>query len=183
MRLEPIEQPRSALMRLVYRISVRQFGKVIGPMKVIYARKPRLLRIAAQIARTMDRGLTIDPALRFLVQVQAARLNGCTFCEDLALAQVTRQKLGPERFRALENFRASDLFTPREKAALAYTEEVTLHRHAGDDTWAEARRHFSDVEMVELTWVNAAENYFNLQAHALGIGSDELLARATAAGG
>lgn len=179
MHLEPIERPRSLLMRLAYGISRRRFGKVIAPFKVIYARKPRLLVIAGQIGGAMD-ALSLDPALRFLVQAQAARLNGCAFCEDMALAQATQRRIGAERFRALEEFRTSGLFTPRERAALAFAEEATRHRHVSDETWAAVRAHFSDEEIVELTWLNAAENYFNLQAHVLGLGSDELLARAVA---
>lgn len=179
MRLSPIERPPSLLMRIAYRVSIRQFGKVIAPMKVIYARKPRLLGIAARIARTMESGLTLDPALRLLVQVLAARLNGCAFCEDLTLAHATRRKVGPDRFAALEDFRASPLFSEREKAALAFADEATRHRHVSEETWAAVRAHFSETEIVEITWVNAAENYFNLQAHILGLGSDELLAAAT----
>ena len=180
MRLTPIEHPRGSLMRLAYRMSVRQFGKVITPFKVIYARKPRLLLLAGHIARTMEKGLSIDPALRLLVQVQAARLNGCAFCEDLALAHAAQQKIGVDRLRSLDSHRDSPLFTAREKAALAFAEEATRDRHVSEVTRAAMRAHFTEEEIVEVTWVNAAENYFNLQAHTLGIGSDELLARATA---
>jgi alkylhydroperoxidase family enzyme len=179
MRLETIERPRGIFMRLAYRISLRQFGKVLAPLKVIYARKPRLLALALHVQRTMEHGLSLDPTLRLLVQTQAARRNGCAFCEDLALAQAVRARLGREKFDALDDFRTSGAFTDRERAALAFTEEAT-GRHVSDGTWAELRRHFGETEVVELAWLNAAENYFNLQAHALGIGSDELLRAATA---
>ena len=179
MRLTPIEHPRNPLLRLAFRISIRQFGKVIAPLKVIYARKPRLLLVAGQISRTLEKGLSLDPSLRLLVQAQAARLNGCTFCQDLALAQAVQGKIGTERFQALADFRTSGVFTERERAALAFAEEATLHRQVSDETFAAARKHFSETEIVELAWVNAAENYFNLQAAVLGIESDELLALAT----
>ena len=179
MRLTPIERPRNPLLRLAFRISVRQFGKVIAPLKVIYARKPRLLLVAGQISRTLEKGLSLDPPLRLLVQAQAARLNGCTFCQDLALAQAVQGKIGMDRFQALADFRVSNVFTERERAALAFAEEATLHRHVSDETFAAVRKHFSETEIVELAWVNAAENYFNLQAAVLGIESDELLALAT----
>lgn len=180
MRLTPVDRPRNPLVRLAYWISARQFGKVIMPMKVIYARKPRLLRIAAQIQRTMEGGLSLDPSLRLLVQVQAARMNFCVFCEDLALANAVQRRIGLERFRALDDFRTSPLFSEPERAALAFVEAATRDRQVSNDTWQALRQHFSETEIVELTWVNAAENYFNLQAHVLGIGSDELLALATA---
>ena len=178
-RLAPIERPKNPLLRLAYRLSERQFGKVIGPMKVIYARKPRLLGIVAQMQRTLEHGLMIDPALRLLLQAHAARLNGCAFCDDLALAQAVRAKIGAERFAALEGYRESELFSEREKAALAFAEEATRTRDVSDETFAALRRHFDDTEIVEIAWVNAVENYFNLQAHPLRIGSDELLEIAT----
>lgn len=177
-RLSPIERPANPLLRFAYWMAKRQFGKVITPLKVIYARKIRLLPIATQIQRTMEGGLSIDPSLRLLIQVQTSQLNGCSFCEDLALATAVRHRIGPERFGALSEFRASNLFTDRERAALAFTEASVRDRHVSDEIFTEVRLHFSETEIVELAWIAAAETYFNVQAHALGIGSDELLALA-----
>lgn len=182
MRLSPIDRPRSFLMRMAYQASIRQFGRVLTPFKEIYARKPRLLILAGMIDRTMRYGLSLEPGLRLLIQVQASRMNGCAFCEDLALANVVREQIGSEKFVALHEFRTSSLFSEREKAALAFAEEATRDRHVSDDTFAAVRAHFTKTEIVEISWVNAAENYFNLQAHPLGIGSDELLAATTARG-
>jgi alkylhydroperoxidase family enzyme len=114
------------------------------------------------------------------VRVQASRLNGCTFCQDLALARAVRERVGAERFAALEEFRTSDRFTERERTALAVVEEATLHRRLSEGTAARLREHFTETEIVELVWANAAENYFNLQAAVLGIESDGLAALATA---
>jgi alkylhydroperoxidase family enzyme len=177
-RLSPIEQPTNLLLRFAGWMAERQFGRVITPLKVIYARKPRLLPIAAQIQRTMEGGLSIDPALRLLIQAQTSRLNGCSFCEDLTLASAVRRRIGTERFEALEEYRTSTLFTGRERAALAFAEAAVRDRTVSDEVFAETRVHFSEIEIVELAWVAAAETYFNVQAHALGIGSDELLALA-----
>ncbi|HEX8393904.1 MAG TPA: carboxymuconolactone decarboxylase family protein [Longimicrobium sp.] len=182
MHLTPIERPSSPLLRLLYRLSARRFGTVIGPLRVIYARRPRLLVIAGQIARTMEHGLSLDPALRFLVQTQTARQNGCTFCADLALAEAVRSRVGHERFRALDEYRTSPLFTERERAALAFAEEATRNRRLSDETAAAVRAAFSEEEIVDLAWLNAAENYFNLQAAVLGIESDGLAAMALAKG-
>lgn len=182
MLLAPVERPASPWLRLVYRLTARQFGKVIGPVRVIYSRKPGLLLLAAQMQRTMERGLSLEPSLRLLVQTQTARRNGCTFCEDLTLAQAVREKVGEERFRALGDFRTSPVFTERERAALAFAEEATLHRRLTEQTAAAVRAHFTELEIVELTWLNAAENYFNLQAAVLGIESDGLAALSRAHG-
>ena len=179
MRLPPIDRPRSLLLRIAYQISIRQFGRVLTPFKVIYAREPRLLFLAGLIDRIMRHSLSLDPGLRLLIQVQASRLNGCAFCEDLALASAVRERVGSEKFAALPDFRTSSVFSEREKAALAFAEEATRDRYVRDETFAAVRAQFTETEIVELAWVNAAENYFNLQAHPLGIESDELLVAAT----
>jgi alkylhydroperoxidase family enzyme len=165
-----IDRPKNLLIRLAYRLSQQQFGKVLGVLKVIYARKPRLALIGGLVASTQARGLSFDPSLRALVQAQVSRLNGCAFCHDLVLAQAVRQRIGH-----LEGYRTSPVFSERERAALRFAEEATLTRSVTDDTWASVRACFSDTEIVELVWLNAAENYFNLQAAILRIGSDGLL--------
>lgn len=179
MRLTPVEHPANPLTRLAYRLSIRRFGKVLMPLKVVYARKPRLLLLAGQMQRAVD-ALTLEPALRMLVQAQAARLNGCAFCQDLVLAEALRHRIGRDRFDALAAYRTSPLFSERERAALALVEEATGGRRVSDATWAALRAHFSETEVVELVWANAVENYFNLQATALEIESDGLAARVSA---
>ncbi|HYW09132.1 MAG TPA: carboxymuconolactone decarboxylase family protein [Longimicrobium sp.] len=178
MRLAPVEHPTNPLIRLAYYFSRRQLGKVVTPLRVFYARKPRLLALASHVAWTMEHGLSIDPEIRFLVLAQAARLNGCAFCHDLALASAIRARVGTERFAALAEYRTSSLFSERERAALAMSEEATMDRRVSDATWTALRAHFSETEIVELIWVNAAENYFNLQATAMGFESEGFAAMA-----
>lgn len=55
---------------------------------------------------------------------------------------------------------------------MAYLEEVTLTKAASDDIFAELQRHYSARDIVEITWLNASENYFNLLAKPLGLTSD-----------
>ena len=176
MLLSPIERPPSLWMRVVYQLSERRFGKVLGVIKVIYARKPEIMPIALKIARTMER-LSLEPELRFLVQVQTSRQNGCTFCEDLVMAEAVRARLGDEKFRVLADYRTSPAFSERERAALALAEEATQNRRLSPETAAAVRKNFSEKEIVELTWLNAAENYYHLQAAVLGVESDELARR------
>jgi AhpD family alkylhydroperoxidase len=176
-RLAPIERPESLLVRLGYWISRRQLGAVMSPLKVIYARAPHLLRTTLSITRAIER-LSLDPALRLLVTTQSSLLNGCTFCADLHLAQAVQAKLGRERFRDLLDIAHSPHFSERERAALAYTEEVTRHRKACDAAFERLRAHFTEREIVELTWLNAIGNYFNLMAVPLELESDGLEAMA-----
>jgi AhpD family alkylhydroperoxidase len=173
MRLAPIERPPSLLVRIACWVSKRQLGKVATPMKVIYARVPRLLRATLSIMRVSN-GLKIEPALQLLVTTQSSLLNGCTFCADLHMAQAVQAKLGRERFRDLLDFGSSPHFSERERAALAYTDEITRQRKVSDATFERLRAHFDEREIVELTWLNAVGNYFNLMAVPLELESDGL---------
>ena len=178
MRLAPIERPRSLLMRLAGWSSRRQLGAVISPLKVIYARAPALAVLSYRISRTLEKKLSLDPELALLVTTQSSLLNGCGFCADLHRAQAVRARLGREKFRDLLDYASSPHFDARERAALAYTEEITRRRRVAQATFDELRRHFDERGIVELTWLNAVGNYFNLLAAPLEIGSDGLEALA-----
>src|SRR5712691_248699 len=70
--------------------------------------------------------------------------------------------------------------SPIESAALAYVEEVTRNKRASDATFETLRKHFSEREIVEITWLNAIENYYNLINIPLEIESDGFCAIAQA---
>ncbi|MDH4283252.1 MAG: hypothetical protein OEV36_11410, partial [Myxococcales bacterium] len=73
---------------------------------------------------------------------------------------------------ALARYATSPRFTERERAALRYVEEINTTRAATDETFDALRPHFTEKEIVELTWLNAVGNYLNLMAKPLGIGSE-----------
>ncbi len=178
MRLEPIEKPRGLVLRVAYWMSRRNLGAVMSSIKVIYARAPKLARPGYHLVRTMEKGLSLDPELKLLIMPQSSLLNGCSFCADLHRAQAVRAKLGLGRFEALLDYETSDKFSERERAVLAYTEEVTRTRAASDPTFERLRKHASEREIVEITWLNALGNFFNLLAVPLQLESDDLLSLA-----
>jgi len=173
MRLEPIENPKNLMLKIGFRMMQKQFGKVLTPLKIIYARKPSLMFIAQKIDKTASK-VSFAPAFRLLIQTFASMKNGCHFCYDFRQTQVIKQRLGSDKFIALEDYKTSELFSEKERAALAYIEEATIDRRVSEGTFAQLRKHFTDVEIVELTWINAAENYYNSLMIPLGIESDEL---------
>lgn len=173
MRLAPIERPSHPMLRIAYRRFEGRFGKVATPLKVIYARKPRLLPLLMMIDRTADRGITLEPGLKLLIFTFVDSQNGCSFCRDYRQAQAVQRRMGMERFAALTDFRTSDLFTGRERAALAFAEEA-VDGEVTDATFEDLRRHFTDTEIVELTWLVAVETYYNVMKRALDIRSDGL---------
>ena len=174
MRITPIENPRNPLVRLMYWAMKRQFGRAITPFKVIFARLPRAIAAQLGIYFTLLGKHGIEPGLGLLLQSHVATLNGCSFCVDIGRAMATYEGLTFEKLDAVAEFRTNPLFTPRERAALAYVEEATRTKRVSDETFAAVRAHFTDEQIVAITWVNAVENYFNLLNGPLGIESDGL---------
>jgi hypothetical protein len=66
-RVAAIEKPSNPVLRAIFAIARWRFGKVLGPLKVIYARKPRLLSIARRMMKQAD-ALSLSPELRALIQ-------------------------------------------------------------------------------------------------------------------
>ncbi len=84
----------------------------------------------------------------------------------------SRNGASREKIEALEHFRESDLFGPEEKAALAFAEGMTrTPADVSDEVFAEARRHFSDAQLVELAATVAMENYRARFNRAFGVES------------
>jgi alkylhydroperoxidase family enzyme len=75
---------------------------------------------------------------------------------------------------------STPLVSVRLSAALAYVEEATRHKRVSDATFEELRKHFDEREIVEITWLNAVENYYNLLNVPLEIDSDGFCAFAEA---
>lgn len=176
MRLTPIEQPKDLVGKLAYWMTKRRLGKVIMPMKVIYARLPALFRLAYHQVQIVEKQISLDPVISFLVRTWPAMINECSFCVDIAKAAALYQHMTLEKLEALPSYRTSPLFNARERAALAYVEEATRQKHVSDATFAELQRHFTEREIVEITWLNALENYYNLLNLPLGIEADGLCA-------
>jgi len=172
MRLQPIEKPKGLMMRVAYWMTRRQLGKVMTPMKVIYPRMPGAMKVAYAIAKFEMKGIRLEPGLKFMVTTLAAQINGCGFCVDIARAMAIREHLGMEKLNALAEYGTSPLFSDRERAALAYVEEATRHKHVSDATFEDLRKHFNEREIVEITWLNDVHNYHKLINLPLEIESD-----------
>lgn len=172
-RLKPIENPKNLKVRLAYWLTERKMGTVLTSVKVLYARYPEALGLAQKIAQ-LDEKLPLDDELKLLVKTYVASLNGCVFCVDIARASAISKKLETDKFDDLMKFEESEVFTEKEKSALAFADEVTRNIHVSDATFERLRQYFTEEEIVQLTLLNAIENYYNLTAAPLDIGSDEL---------
>lgn len=176
MRLAPIEKPPTLFARIAYWVTRRRFGKVITPLKVVYVRVPRLLRLGHVMAGVMEKGLVLDPETQYLITTYVARLNGCDFCVDIGSAFARYRGVALRSDADVANFRKNPSISERQRAALAYVDEASRNKVVSDETFETLRRHFNDREIVEITWLNAVENYYNLINIPLEIESDGLCA-------
>ena len=163
----------SFIVKLAGFFSKRRFGKVIAPLRTIYAHQPALLTVAMKIDATQKK-LSLDNSLKRLIPAFTSSLNQCSFCSDIDLLQAEKANIEKQKLKVLLNFRNEPRFSDREKTALLYCEEITLTKQCSDETFSMMRMHFTEQEIVEITWLNATANYFNLQAIPLGLSSDEL---------
>jgi len=105
----------------------------------------------------------LEPLLLELVKMRASEINGCAFCLNMHSADALKLGEKPERLFLLAAWRETPHFTPRERAALGWTEALTLvtEGHVPDNVYEEAKRHFSDKELANLTAAIVAINSWN----------------------
>jgi AhpD family alkylhydroperoxidase len=99
-----------------------------------------------------------------LIKIRASQLNGCAYCLDMHNRDARAGGEDQRRLDVLSAWReAPELFSEAEKAALAFTEAVTLIGQAGvpDQVWEEARRHFDDAGTVHLLLAVSTINVWN----------------------
>ncbi|MGH7094991.1 MAG: carboxymuconolactone decarboxylase family protein [Stellaceae bacterium] len=112
----------------------------------------------------------LGPRLIELVKMRASQINGCAYCLDMHSKAPRRGGETEQRIYLLSAWRESPLYTPREQAALAWTEAVTrvADAHPSDAAYTELRRHFDDKEVVDLTTLVGMINLWNRLAISMG---------------
>ena len=177
-RLAPIETPPSLLGRLMSFAQRRMLGKTITPSKVVYNRLPRMWNVSWALVNLELRGYTLEEELSLLIHVRGSLLNGCAFCADIAKARAVQARLGVEKFAALDAWETSDRFDDRERAVLAYVDELQRTRDVCDETFETLQKHFSERQIVEIVVATAVSNFYNLVNVPLRIEEDGLTALA-----
>ncbi len=133
--------------------------------------KPRMeyAKVAPAVTQAMS-GLEravhesgLEPSLLDLVKTRASQINGCAFCLDMHTKDARARGETEQRLYALDAWRETPFYTDRERAALAWTEAVTLvsETHIPDDVYEQARQQFSEQEMAYLTLAVIAINGWN----------------------
>ena len=117
-----------------------------------------LVALEAQV-----QGSGLEQSLIELVKARASQINGCAFCINMHTQDARKRGETEQRLYLLNAWREAPAYTDRERAALAWTEAVTLisETHAPDDVYNEVRAHFSETETVNLTMLIATINSWN----------------------
>src|SRR5262252_7258250 len=108
-------------------------------------------------------GSGLDHKLLLLIKMRASQINGCAFCLDMHSIDARAAGETEQRLYTLDAWAETPFFTDRERAALAWTEAVTLvsETHVPDDVYEETRQHFSEKELVDLTLAVGMINMWN----------------------
>jgi AhpD family alkylhydroperoxidase len=131
---------------------------------------PEGLAKMRELEHYVNTGTGLDIGLLDLVRLRASLMNGCEYCITLHTAELRKKNETAERISQVADWRGSEVYTKRERAALAWTEALTNIQdgHAPDGVYDEVRAHFSDVETVNLTLAITTINAWNRISIALG---------------
>ncbi|MDB5361624.1 MAG: carboxymuconolactone decarboxylase family protein [Rhodospirillales bacterium] len=105
----------------------------------------------------------LEPKLVELVKIRASQINGCAFCLNMHVVEAREGGESDARMHVLAAWHESPYFTPRERAALAWTEALTLvaQSHVPDEAFAQASAEFDESELAQLTSAIVAINAWN----------------------
>ena len=121
------------------------------PLEMLYA-------IETYIAQS-----SLDHGLALLVKTRASQINGCAYCLHMHTSDAIKDGETPARLFLLDAWEESTMYTPRERAALAWTESLTRLAETGapDADYELVKAQFSDAEQVQLTLLIGAINVWN----------------------
>jgi AhpD family alkylhydroperoxidase len=116
-----------------------------------------LLNLSKEVAHALD------PALMHLVEIRASQINQCAYCIDMHTKDARLAGETEQRIYALSAWREAPFFSERERAALEWTEAVTLvgDTHVPDDVYERVRQQFEEAELVALTFGVIVINSWN----------------------
>ncbi len=161
-------------VRLLLKFQKKKYGAPLEPV-LLWGRTPQVFLGFLFMQKALNRkGSPLDPVLRAFVTVRVSQLNQCAFCIDMNSAQLLQKGGDKAKIEALSRFRESSLFSESEKAALEYTEAVTLSSNrVADELFQRLKAHYSEDAIVELTGLIAYQNLsskFNAALDAAAFG-------------
>jgi AhpD family alkylhydroperoxidase len=136
--------------------------------RIDYAKVAPEIRAALKSLDEHVQQTDLDRGLIELVKLRASLINGCAYCVDMHTKIARSLGETEQRLYAVSVWRETSFYSPRERAALAWTEAVTLINtsHIPDDVYQRARQHFTEKELIDLTLAIVAINAWNRLAIA-----------------
>ena len=128
----------------------------------IQAADPEAVKAMMAVSNYADKS-GLEESLRHLVLMRVSQINGCANCLHMHSEEARAAGETEARLYLLDAWHESNLYSPRERAALGWTESLTrvAETHAPDEVFEEARRHFSEDELVKLTLLIGVINIWN----------------------
>jgi len=133
------------------------------PQRLDYAKTSPGASRALYGVETYLQSCGLDAKLLDLVRLRASQINGCAFCIDMHWKDLRAEGESEQRLYSLDAWREAPGYSEREQAALAWAEAVTLvaASRVPDEVYEQARRQFTDKELVDLTLAITAINSWN----------------------
>jgi AhpD family alkylhydroperoxidase len=127
-----------------------------------YHADPAIMKVLLGVENQIAKG-TLDVLLKDLVRLRASQINGCAFCLDMHVTDALKAGESQRRLATISAWRETPFFSDRERAALEWTEALTLvsQDHVPDAVWEAVRPHFTDAELMELTALITSINTWN----------------------
>ena len=131
---------------------------------------PEGFALMSSLEHYLNTSTGLEKNLLDLVRLLASLINGCEYCIDLHTTELRHQHETPDRVDNLREWRSSDAYTHRERAAFGWTEAVTdiQEGHAPDPVYLQLRERFTESEAVHLTLAITTINAWNRLAISLG---------------
>jgi AhpD family alkylhydroperoxidase len=131
---------------------------------------PKAYTVMSQLQQFVDSS-SLEKPLMELVKMRASQINGCAYCLDMHSKDARALGETEQRLYALNAWRETPFYTERERAALEWTEAVTLisQTHAPDDVYERVAKQFTPEELANLTLAITTINSWNRLAIAFRI--------------
>jgi AhpD family alkylhydroperoxidase len=122
---------------------------------------PEVFKAMLDVEKTLH--ASFDGKLLHMVKLRASQINGCAYCVDMHWKDARNAGESEERLYMLNAWRESGLYSDPERAALAWTEALTLVNttHAPDEDYAALKSHYSEKQIADLSWAIATINAWN----------------------
>jgi AhpD family alkylhydroperoxidase len=134
----------------------------MSPRLNFYTASPEAMKALIALENAVSK-LGLEPSLLDLVKLRASQINGCAYCVDLHTTDAHNAGETHRRLHGVSVWRETPFFSERERAALGWTEALTLlaQTHAPEADFEYMKAHFSDKEMVDLTLAISTINSWN----------------------